>query len=343
MTRIGNYTFNDCTQITFAGIPNSATAIGLGGFRNCTSLASASFGSGLTVIGAQAFRETALVSVSLPDSVTAVHQYVFYGCTSLTSVTFGANVASIGNHAFDGCSVLTSFSFPSALTAIGEYTLKDCTSLASVTIPNGITAIGQYAMYGCTALTSVTIPASVTSIANSVFRGCTSLTSIYYDGLAWGITDIGTGAFSLGVSGTPVSCTVYSPLNCADQKLEAYKGSYTTFTYSSHGWYMLTFRSDDEDYGTVSVPKYAIRENEQITVDGNVIKHNGIAIVTASPSDPTEDHYYAFDSWSIQGTVTVTSDMTITAGFVRASVVRMPVLLQEYVDLDATPSYQGGE
>lgn len=28
---------------------------------------------------------------------------------------------------------------------------------------------------------------------------CTSLTTIYYEGLEWGITEIGTAAFSLGL------------------------------------------------------------------------------------------------------------------------------------------------
>lgn len=71
--------------------------------------------------------------------------------------------------------------------------------------------------------------------------------------------------------------------------------------------------------------------------------HGGTVIARASPSNPTSEYAYAFYSWSIEGTVTVTADMTVTALFVRASAVPVSVLPQEYVDIDASPPYTGAE
>lgn len=100
-------------------------------------------------------------------------------------------------------------------------------------IPDSVTTIGFGAFQNCTALASVTIGSGVTSIGFDGFRGCRSLTSIEFTSQTWTVTSIGSSAFALGTSSRSVTCTVTSPGNVADTKLDAYKNSYTTFIYQA--------------------------------------------------------------------------------------------------------------
>lgn len=84
-----------------------------------------------------------------------------------------------------------------------------------------VTDIDTYAFGDCTSLTSVTIGYSVAAIDSFAFKGCTSLTSIIFTSQTWDIT-LGYSAFSLGSSAHPVTCTVMSPDNVADGRLDAY-------------------------------------------------------------------------------------------------------------------------
>lgn len=100
-----------------------------------------------------------------------------------------------------------------------------------------MTRIGNCAFINCPAIEEVNIAASVTQIGASAFNGGYSIQNITFATNTWNITGIGAAAFSLGLSAHPATCTVTSPGNVADRQLEAYKGSYTTFTYeSSSSW-----------------------------------------------------------------------------------------------------------
>ena len=149
VTRIGNYAFYGCSNLTSVTIPESVTYIGYQAFEDCSSL----------------------TSITIPDSVTSIGDRAFSGCSGLTSVTIPESVTSIGNDAFSGCSSLTSVTIPDGVTSIGRWAFNDCNSLMSVTIPDGVTSIGDWAFDDCNSLMSVTIPDSVTS--------CSSLTGIW--------------------------------------------------------------------------------------------------------------------------------------------------------------------
>ena len=123
------------------------------------------------------------------------------------------------------------------MTKIGNLDFIGCDNLQSVSLGSTVANIGIRAFGSCSSLASITIPNSVTIIGQQAFTACYSLTSIEFTSPTWNITGIGSGAFSLGLSAHPAACTVTSPGNVADRQLEAYKGSYTTFTYeSSSSW-----------------------------------------------------------------------------------------------------------
>ena len=157
VTRIGEYAFMDCTDLTSIDIPNTITSIGNLAFNRC---------SGLT-------------SIEIPNSVTNIEDGAFWSCTGLTSVSIPSSIIRIGNSIFLGCSSLTSVEIPNSVTSIGNSVFYNCTSLASVTLPNSVTSIGASAFNGCRSLTSIEIPNSVTSIEASAFNNCANLTDIY--------------------------------------------------------------------------------------------------------------------------------------------------------------------
>ena len=109
VTTIGEYAFNDLTNLTSVTIPDSVTSI-----------------------GASAFSLTSLTNVTIGNGVTSIGELAFYYCTSLTSVTIGNSVTSIGFQAFIDCTHLTSVTIPNSVTSIGSSAFRACISLTEV-------------------------------------------------------------------------------------------------------------------------------------------------------------------------------------------------------------------
>ena len=215
VTNIGNYAFQECTNLISVTIGNSITSIGDSAFSGCTSLTSITIPNRVTSIGPYAFDScSGLTSITIPNSVTSIGSHAFDSCNGLTSITIPDSVTSIGSNAFYNCSSLTSITIPNRVTSIGYCVFTNCESLASITvdndnsiyssvdgvlfnktkteiicypagksstsynIPNDVTNIGDNAFSGCTSFTSITIPNSVTHIGKGAFEYCTSLESI---------------------------------------------------------------------------------------------------------------------------------------------------------------------
>ena len=103
VTSIGNYAFNNCSDIVSVAIGNNVTSIANNAFQRCTNLTSVIISNSVTSIGGYAFADcTSLTSVTIPNSVTSIGNNAFADCTSLTSVTIPNSVTSIGNNAFQG-------------------------------------------------------------------------------------------------------------------------------------------------------------------------------------------------------------------------------------------------
>ena len=98
VTAIGDYAFNQRSDLARVTIPGTVTSIGRQAFGACRSL----------------------TQVVLPDSVTSLGQGVFSGCSGLTSVTLSKNLSSIPRETFQTCSSLTGVTLPEGITTIGR-------------------------------------------------------------------------------------------------------------------------------------------------------------------------------------------------------------------------------
>ena len=134
ITKIGDYAFYCCTNLTSVTIPDSVTTIGDDAFAHCTSLKEfkgkfvADGGRCLIIDGVlNAFAiDCGVTQYTIPDSVTTIGVNAFRSCTSLTSVTIGNGVTTIGEWAFQYCSSLTRVTIGKGVSEIGEYAFKNC-------------------------------------------------------------------------------------------------------------------------------------------------------------------------------------------------------------------------
>ena len=198
-TKIDDYAFMNCSDLTEIVIPDTVTRIGKYAFSDCIGLK----------------------SVVIPDSVTSIAERAFSNCSGLTNVVIGNSVEKIECYAFEQCSSLTSIVIPASVTTpsgsefYGRYSndlgnmFEGCTSLNSIrvaegnplydsrdncnaiidtkrnvlvlgckttTIPKSVTRIFKWAY--SKEITSIVIPEWITDIHPLAFRGCPKLTSL---------------------------------------------------------------------------------------------------------------------------------------------------------------------
>ncbi|MGO8696525.1 MAG: leucine-rich repeat protein [Limisphaerales bacterium] len=228
VTGIGDYAFENLTNLTSVTIDDSITNIGEVAIVGCSSLTaitvdpgnpvynsvdgvlfdknlttliqypgglggSYAIPGGITRIGNYAFEYCAsLISVTIPNTVTNIGAYTFQYCPGLTSVTIPNSVTSIGDAAFYSCTNLISVTIGTNVTSIAEATFYSCTSLTNVTIPNSVTSIGAFAFRSCSHVTSIAIPNSVTTVGDKAFYECGNLNGVT---IGNGVTSIGESVF----------------------------------------------------------------------------------------------------------------------------------------------------
>ena len=195
LTSIGEYAFDDCTELTEVTIPEGVLAVNDGAFENCTGLKTVRLPDSLVELGSQAFSDcVSLKSIAIGPCVEAVSSDCFNGATALESITVAAEnenyrvmdgvlytmdgkqlvccpaARAMGAYAvpegteiildtaFQFCSGLTAVNFPSSLKTIGGWTFRQ-TSLRTVTIPAGVTTIGTAAFAAIPTLTEIRLEA----------------------------------------------------------------------------------------------------------------------------------------------------------------------------------------
>ena len=231
VTSIGEYAFEECTNVTSISIPGSVTELNEYCFSACVSMK----------------------NITIPQSVTRIADGVFDACEKLTDIYYGGTDASwkhitswnagLGGNVtihstgvftgkcgdnltwtIDNNEVLTisgtgripDYNDPSSggnntapwygyayqikkvvlgsgVQNIGNNAFAGCYGMTDITIPDGVTSIGDSAFDWCSALTEISIPGTVSSIGDSVFSGCSALTEISIPDT---VSSIGSYAFS---------------------------------------------------------------------------------------------------------------------------------------------------
>lgn len=216
VTRLENYAFSACSNLTGVTIPNSVITMGDCVFEGCKGLTSITLPNSIKNIGLHVFSNCtglkdeiynnhifAFMPISfsgayvIPDGIEIIAGGAFSYCSGLTDVTIPNSITSIEDMAFLFCYGLTNIIIPNSVVSIGNSAFQACFNLTTITIPSSVTSIGNSAFSGCSSLMSVTIPSSVTSIGGGAFCDCRGLTSVI---LPYGVTNIGNSTFS-GCSG----------------------------------------------------------------------------------------------------------------------------------------------
>ena len=78
---IGEDVFSECSSLTTISIPESITSIGSSAFYRCSSLTDIEFPEGITILSSHVLRETPITSFVIPDSVKEIGDGAFFCCT----------------------------------------------------------------------------------------------------------------------------------------------------------------------------------------------------------------------------------------------------------------------
>ena len=147
VNRIGDYSFNDCSELTELTIPASVTEVGRNPFANCASLTSINVEEGNSAF------------FSIDGVLYSNDNKVLISCPAGKQGDFeipdGVNI--IAEHAFEGCSGLTGLSMPEGLTTIGEEAFYECDGLTEIEIPANVTSINESSFDGCDAIKTVVV------------------------------------------------------------------------------------------------------------------------------------------------------------------------------------------
>jgi len=214
LTKIGDYAFYGCANLTSVGIPSTVTGIGAYAFAGCENLKSLALSVGLKTIGDFAFADCGKITeVIIPKTVAFMGANPFTNCTGLTSITLESgnesfkeidgvifdktgytlniypvyktdatyeipeSVYEIAGGAFSG-SQLQSIVLPDNVRKISESAFRNSQKLQTVVIPGNVSSIDAYAFADCVMLNDLVIPAAVANLGDYAFAGCTSLTNL---------------------------------------------------------------------------------------------------------------------------------------------------------------------
>ena len=209
VTKIGNYAFDGCIELTDITIPKSLTHIGISAFNNtdvknlyledleswlkvtfrnadgvylCSPLQN---GGNIYVNG------ELLTEFTVPDGIDEIPMYAFYNCLSLTKIVIPNHVKEV-NSAFYGCANVNEIIVGDGITDWNYY--SSFKKLKTITLGKGITEIRTNAFLSLTQLSSVTLGENITEIGSNAFMRCSSLTQLT---LNKNLQTIGNNAFRL--------------------------------------------------------------------------------------------------------------------------------------------------
>ena len=170
VTEIGDYTFQEWSQIEELTLPSSLIRIGNDTFGRCRNIKRIHFSEGLQIIGNSAFGSSPVSKLDLPNTLTTIGAYAFSRFGQLVELNLPDSIVSIGTRAFYECSSLRSVKMPAHLKVISESLFGQCEALELVQMPQDLEEIQKYAFSDCPNLKSITLPDSTKHVAPDAFE-----------------------------------------------------------------------------------------------------------------------------------------------------------------------------
>ncbi len=298
VTKIGDYAFYYCMNISSIDFPSSLTEIGNYAFVMCSGLTSLDFPNTLTTIGIEAFNScSGLTSVEVPNSVTSLGDFAFYCCYGLESIKLPENLTVMPKYIVGLCSKLKSITIPATVTSIGEGAFHSCQSLTEIEIPASVTSIGNYPMAFCTGLTSVTIPDGVTTLGQAVFRDCSNLETVT---IGAGVREMGDYTFG--------GCPAIKSVTCLSQEVPVVTPdiwqvdeSFVADVYSSATLYVPDGTKEDYE---ASEPWGLFANIEELTGTGinGVVSSDGEVSISVADGSIVVSGASGVEVYSLDGT-----------------------------------------
>ena len=179
---IGAYAFQNCSSLSSADVPITATSVDEGAFLDCVSLSHVSILRG--EIRTKAFRGCISLSDLSLQRITSIGDEAFFGCSALYTLELPDTVTSIGKSCFDGCTSLSAVTIPESVTYLGAYAFANCTGILTASISNNITEWGtDWGTCGVFAndssLQYALVDDGANSLGSKLFRDCISLKGVY--------------------------------------------------------------------------------------------------------------------------------------------------------------------
>ncbi|MCH5298709.1 MAG: leucine-rich repeat domain-containing protein [Ruminococcus sp.] len=106
ITKIDDYAFAFCRNLTGIEIPDGVTVIGTNAFSGCTKLEKIALPSTLEEIGMFSFDAVAAEKIDIPESVKKIDEYAFAQCGNLAEITIHSKDIEIAETAFEQCTNL---------------------------------------------------------------------------------------------------------------------------------------------------------------------------------------------------------------------------------------------
>ena len=173
---LNSYTFNMCSGLEIATVPNGIGTIGGYAFAECFSLKSFTTPATVTEILGTTFSKCYHANtISVTAGISRLESYVFSECESLKEGTIPNGVTTIGGYVFSNCKNLEEVTIPKGVTAIGGYVFSNCRNLKKVVLSPDVDTIGTYMFQGCYNLREVIVPSKVKTIGQSAYSGCYNL------------------------------------------------------------------------------------------------------------------------------------------------------------------------
>lgn len=254
----------------------------------------------VTSIGYNAFHHAyGIDTVILPNTITTIKQEAFTACADLVSVTIPNSVTTLGSNAFSSCHNLSDLTIGESVVTIGNQAFDADTSLVYVNIPNSVVTIGQAAFSQNYSLRTVRFGNSLASIGFACFTYCPHLDSLifvtevspYYGGEFWG---------------SPDTLNIIIPCGSYHSYSNRF-GTQHNYTVPTVGLTM-TVSSSQPQWGSAAILKDA---------DSNIVRCDSSVVIKAIPN-----YGYHFQQWgngstSIQDTLFIDSDSSISAIFAK--------------------------